>query len=174
MYNAAPFRDQPWPLPCLLNAIYLWGIALSASPIMSEQEPIFLSKAFGQLAVPSRNQDDALQKVQTHILLSNYFMRSGHTNEGKVHSDAAMWLAMRTGFHKPTIVPPSVSTSPKSVDPADKAAAFWAAYYLDKCWGVLVRLPSACPDQRNSTDEDRIDIAWPVDVGKPVQVRNRF
>ena len=174
VYNAAPSLDQPWPSSYLLNAIYLWGIALSASPALSVQEPVVLSRSLSQIGTPSQHQDDMLQKVQAHILLSNYFMRSGHMNEGKSHSNAAIWLAMRNGFHKPTTASSSVSSRPRTTDPAAKAAAFWAAYYLDKCWSVLLMLPSACPDQRNSSDEDRIDVAWPVDIDKPVPVCNRF
>ena len=174
VYNPTPFFDQPQPLPCLLNAIYLWGIALSASPVLSAQEPIFLSRSLSQVGVPSQHRDDVIQRVQAHILLSNYFMRSGHINGGKSHSNVAMWLVMRNGFHKPAMTPSVVSLSPGSTDPADRVAAFWAAYYLDKCWSVLLKLPSACPDQRNSANEDRIDVAWPVDVDKPAQVCNCF
>lgn len=167
LYNASPFFGRPWPSPCLLNATYLWGIALSASPALSAQEPIFLSRSLSQIGAPSQHRDDAVQRVQTHILLSNYFMRSGHMSEGKSHSDAAMWFAIRNGFHKPATSPPS---SPGTTDPADEMAAFWAAFYLDKCWSLLFALPSACPDQRNATDADRIDIVWPGDVNKPVLV----
>ena len=173
MYDATSFFDRPRPLPCLLNVIYLWGIALSASPALSAQEPIFLSRSLSQIGIPSQRRDDALQRVQAHILLSNYFMRSGHMNEGKSHSNAAIWLAMGNGFHKQAKVPFSASSSPGSIDPADRLAAFWAAYYLDKCWCLLLAIPSACPDQRNASDKDRIDIAWPVDVDKPVPVSDR-
>lgn len=170
VYNATPFFDQPRPLPCLLNAIYLWGIALSASPVLSAQEPVFLSRSLSQIGIPSQDRNDVIQRVQTHILLSNYFMRSGHMNEGKSHSNVAMWFAMRNEFHKPATTPSVVPLSPGSADPADRMAAFWAAYYLDKCWSVLLTLPSACPDQRNPTNEDRIDVTWPVDVDKPAPV----
>ena len=172
--NATSFSDQQRPLPCLLNAIYLWGITLSASPVLSAQEPIFLSRSLSQIGIPSQHRDDALQRVQTHILLRNYFMRSGHTYEGKSHSDAAIWFAMRNGFHKPTTTSPNTAPGPGLIDPTDGAAAFWAAYYLDKCWSLLLTLPSACPDQRNSSDEDRIDLPWPIDVDKPTPVSNCF
>ena len=172
VYNATPFFDQPRPLPCLLNAIYLWGIVLCASPVLSAQESVFLSRSVSTLQFPSQYRDDTLQRIQTHILLSNYFMRSGHTKEGKSHSDTAIWFAMRSGFHKPAPIPPIVPLSPEATDPADNLSAFWAAYYLDKCWSVLLTIPSACPDQRNPTDRDRIDIPWPIDVDKPVPVSN--
>ena len=171
MFGSPPY-NQPQPLPCLLNAIYLWGIALSASPILSAQEPIFLSRSLSQIGIPSQHQDDVLQRVQAHILLSNYFMRSGHMSEGKSHSNAAMWFVMKGRFHKPAPAPSSVPLGPGTTDPADKAVAFWAAFYLDKCWSILAALPSACPDQRNATDADRIDIPWPVDVNRPAPVSN--
>lgn len=170
MFNVSQFFDEARPSPCLLNAIYLWGIALSASPVMSAQEPIFLSRSLYHLGTLSQHRGNELQRVQTYILLSNYFMRSGHTNEGKSHSNAAIWLAMKSGFHKPATSP---APSPGAVDPADKLAAFWAAFYLDKCWSLLLTLPSVCPDQRNAADEDRIDIPWPADVDKPVSVSYR-
>jgi len=170
----ATFFDRQRPLPCLLNVIYLWGIALSASPVLSAQEPIFLSRSLSQIGIPSQHRDDVLQRVQTHILLGNYFMRSGHMHEGKSHSNTAIWFAMRNGFHKPVTTSPSATPSPGSIDPVDRAAAFWAAYYLDKCWSLLLALPSACPDQRNPTDEDRIDVPWPIDVDKPTSVSNFF
>jgi hypothetical protein len=174
VYNATPFFDQPRPLPCLLNAIYLWGIALSASPVLSAQEPIFLSRSLSQIGTSSQHRDDVIQRVQTHILLSNYFMRSGHMNEGKSHSNVAIWFVMRNGFHKLAMTPSVVHLGSGSIDSADSVAAFWAAYYLDKCWSVLLTLPSACPDQRNPTNEDRIDVAWPADADKPAPVRDFF
>ena len=172
MYGATPFFDQSHPSSCLMNAIYLWGIVLCASPVISAQESVYLSRSLSTVGIPSQSRDDALQKVQTHILLSNYFMRHGHTKEGKSHSNIAMWLAMNNRFHKPAPVPSLISLTPGAVDPADKVAAFWATYYLDKSWSILLTLPSACPDQRNPTDEDRIDVPWPIDVDKPVLVRN--
>ncbi|KAF9648864.1 hypothetical protein BDM02DRAFT_3235476 [Thelephora ganbajun] len=168
VYNAAPFCGRSRPLPYLLNAIYLWGIALSASSVLLAQEPLFLSRSLSQIGSPSQHQDDPLQRIQTHILLSNYFMRSCHTSEGKSHSNTAMWFAIRNGFHKPAMPPSGVPSSSGAVDPADKVAAFWAAFYLDKCWSLLLAFPSACPDQRNPTDEHRIDIPWPIDVDKPM------
>ena len=174
IYDATAFFDQSGPLPCLVNAIYLWGIVLCASPVLSAQESVFLSKSLSAIGIPSQYSDDTLQKVQTHILLSNYFMRCGHTKEGKSHSSTAMWLAMRSGFHKSAPSPSIASLTPGMTDPADNVAAFWAAYYLDKCWGILLTLPSACPDQRNPSDEDRIDVPWPVDVDKLVLVSDRL
>ena len=168
--NSIPFLDQPRPLPCLLNAIYLWGIALCASPVLSAQEAVFLSRSLSTLAAPSLSRDDLLQIIQTHILLSNYFMRSGHMKEGKSHSNIAIWLVMSGGFHKPVPVSSVVSLDSCAAIAAESMAAFWAAYYLDKCWSILLTLPSACPDQRNPTDEDRIDVPWPVDVDKPALV----
>lgn len=173
MHNATSFSDQPRPLPHLLNAIYLWGIVLSASPVLSAQESVFLSKSLSTITIPSQNVDDTVQRIQTHILLSNYFMRYGHMKEGKSHSNTAIWLAMGSGFHKPAPVQNMASFTPGTTDPADNMAAFWAAYYLDKCWSILLALPSACPDQRNSIDEERIDVPWPIDVDKPVLVSNR-
>ena len=173
MHDTTPLFDQTRPLPYLLNAIYLWGIVLCASPVLSAQESVFLSKSLSAITIPSQHGDDALQRVQTHILLSNYFMRYGHMKEGKSHSNTAMWLAVRSRFHKPALVQSIVSFPSGAIDPADNIAAFWAAYYLDKCWSILLTLPSACPDQRNPTDEERIDVPWPIDVDKPVLVRNR-
>ena len=172
VHHTTPFFDQSQPLPYLLNAVYLWGIVLCASPVLSAQEPVFLSRSLSTIAVPSQHGDDTLQRVQTHILISNYFMRYGHMKEGKSHSDTAMWLAMRSRLHKPALVRSIVSFTPETADPADNMTAFWATYYLDKCWSVLLTLPSACPDQRNPTDEERIDIPWPIDVDKPVLVSN--
>jgi hypothetical protein len=176
VHDTTPFFDQSRPLPYLLNAIYLWGIVLCASPVLSAQESIFLSRSLSAITSPSQHREDMLQRVQAHILLSNYFMRYGHMKEGKSHSNIAMCLAMRSRFHKPAPVPSIVSLTPRTgtADPADNMAAFWAVYYLDKCWSVLLTLPSACPDQRNPTDEERIDIPWPVDVDKPVLVSKRL
>lgn len=171
IHDATPFLDRPRPLPYLLNAIYLWGIVLCASPVLSAHESVFLSRSLSAITTPSQHRDDTIQRLQTHILLSNYFMRYGHMKEGKSHSNTAMWLSVRGGYHKPAPAS-SIIFTPGTIDPADNIAAFWAAYYLDKCWSILLTLPSACPDQRNPSDEDRIDIPWPIDVDKPLLVSN--
>jgi hypothetical protein len=167
-----PYR----PSSALLSTIYLWGLHLSGSEALREHESTFRSRALQHTsnALSDSHPQRFLHALQAEILLSYYFFRNGRFVEGKYHCSAAVSLAFSGGLNQirsaqgasPNIGfvgnrTPSLPPPRDLVDEGERINGFWAALVLDKCWSVVLGLPS------NFTDDDalgtRIDTPWPLD-----------
>lgn len=166
------------PFPGLLSTVYLLGVHLSGDP--NNEESVYLSRALHQAAntLSSSHPHRIIHAIQTEILLSVYFFRTGRILEGKYHTCASVSLALGSGLNKIRALPTASGNSgsflhrinadkpvlgPPSdlIEEGERINAFWMAFTLSNCWEVAVgSLSSMVFDYNGST----IDVPWPLDM----------
>ena len=118
--------------------------------------------------------------MQASCLIAIYFFSRGRTLEGYYHSSTAVRLAVSLGLHqlKPedwyqlqldvmSQPAPFASfksclqlTAPKDgVEYAERVAAFWQVFTVDRAWSVASGLPAALPD--DDSPRGQIETTWP-------------
>ncbi|KAJ6500684.1 hypothetical protein C8R45DRAFT_1071233 [Mycena sanguinolenta] len=172
--NTEPFGFEPHP--ALMNAIYLLACHFARSPYCSEIEPIFFTRALHEITVALDNADRLVDIVQASCLLSVYLYVNCRSLEGYTHSFSAARLAVGLGLHQIRPLPPlgtdpsqlySDEITPIPIPPArdraemaDRIAAFWQVFMVDRCWSVASGLPVALPD--GDCPQVRIKTPWPT------------
>lgn len=181
------------PHPALLDAMYLIACYFS-QPQYAAQEQHFLRRALAGILSSLQDSDRLIQIVQASCLIAIYFFSRGRTLEGYYHSSTAARLAVSLGLHQiksedwyhlqfdlgsaATVAQPAFLTfksslqlaAPKdSVDYAERVAAFWQVFSVDRAWSVASGLPAALPDDDNSP-RARVETTWPSTIGE-AQVR---
>ncbi|KAI0730124.1 hypothetical protein C8Q72DRAFT_824207 [Fomitopsis betulina] len=168
------------PHPALMDAIYLMACYFSRLPHLSELEPHFLKRALAGISEALHRQDRMVQVLQASSLIAVYFFCQGRVLEGYYHSSTSARLAIDVGLHQ---IRPTTEWSgagagagagfhtdatfplPPVKDPiehAERVAAFWQIFIVDRAWSVATSLPSALPDD----DHPRTQIAttWPMGI----------
>lgn len=180
------------PHPALLDAMYLMACYFSQQ--YGAQEQYYLQRALSGISSSLQDSDRLIQIVQASCLIAIYFFSRGRTLEGYYHSSTAARLAVSLGLHQiksedwyspPYDVGAAVSVSqpaflsfksslqlaaPRdSVEYAERVAAFWQVFSVDRAWSVASGLPAALPDDNNSP-RARVETTWPSSIGD-TQVR---
>ncbi|KAK7035854.1 adenylate kinase [Favolaschia claudopus] len=180
--NNQPFGFEPHP--ALMNAIYLLGCHFARSPYCSELESVFFTRALHEITVALDNADRLVDIVQASCLLSVYLYVNCRALEGYTHSFSAARLAVGLGLHQIRPLPPpgagdsqlyAEEITPIPIPPArdraevaDRIAAFWQVFMVDRCWSVASGLPVALPD--GDCAQVRIKTPWPTpDLESPQQ-----
>ena len=183
------------PHPALMDAIYLMACYFSRLPQLSELEPHFLKRALAGISEALHQQDRMVQVLQASSLIAVYFFCQGRVLEGYYHSSTSARLAIDVGLHqiRPTTewsgiqsglggmgAGPGFPTDatfplPPVKDPiehAERVAAFWQIFIVDRAWSVATGLPSALPDD----DHPRTQIAttWPMGIADMSMVGPAF
>ncbi|KAJ3519680.1 hypothetical protein NM688_g9266 [Phlebia brevispora] len=171
------------PHPALMDAIYLMACFYSPSPHLSALQPHFLQLALSGISSSLQQSDRLLHIVQASCLIAIYFFSRGRTLEGYYHSSTAARLAVSLGLHQ--IKPedwyqleldvmaqplPFVSfksclqlSAPRdSVEYAERVAAFWQVFTVDRAWSVASGLPAALPD--DDSPRAQIETVWPTAI----------
>lgn len=159
-----------------MNAIYLLACHFARSPYCSEIEPVFFTRALHEITVALDNSDRLVDVVQASCLLSVYLYANCRALEGYTHSFSAARLAVGLGLHQIRPLPPpgddsqlgySEEITPIPIPPArdraevaDRIAAFWQVFMVDRCWSVASGLPVALPD--GDCPQVRIKTPWPT------------
>ncbi|KAJ6546863.1 hypothetical protein B0H19DRAFT_1379260 [Mycena capillaripes] len=170
------------PHPALMNAIYLLACHFARSPYCSEIEPVFFTRALHEITVALDNSDRLVDVVQASCLLSVYLYVNCRALEGYTHSFSAARLAVGLGLHQIRPLPPpgdgpqlgySEEITPIPIPPArdraevaDRVAAFWQVFMVDRCWSVASGLPVALPD--GDCPQVRIKTPWPTPDLEPI------
>ncbi|KAL6308695.1 hypothetical protein BKA93DRAFT_725409 [Sparassis latifolia] len=168
------------PHPVLTDAIFLLGCLFSRLPHLSELQSYFLERAVQGIRDALQLSDHILNVLQASCLLAVYFFCHGRVLEGYYHSSTAARLAMDVGLHQvhpidfmqiqisltPHFVP-SKGSSPLSppqdnVEYAERVAAFWQIFAVDRAWSVATGLPPALPDDDHP--QTQIETAWPMPI----------
>ncbi|KAF8191549.1 hypothetical protein K438DRAFT_1830705 [Mycena galopus ATCC 62051] len=170
--NTEPFGFEPHP--ALMNAIYLLACHFARSPYCSEIEPIFFTRALHEITVALDNSDRLVDVVQASCLLSVYLYVNCRALEGYTHSFSAARLAVGLGLHQlrplphpgadfaqlysEEITPIPIPPARDRAEMADRIAAFWQVFMVDRCWSVASGLPVALPD--GDCPQVRIKTPW--------------
>ena len=183
------------PHPALMDAIYLMACYFSRLPHLSELEPHFLKRALAGISEALHQQDRMVQVLQASSLIAVYFFCQGRVLEGYYHSSTSARLAIDVGLHQirpatewsgiqsglggagPGSGFPTDATFPlppvkDPIEHAERVAAFWQIFIVDRAWSVATGLPSALPDD----DHPRTQIAttWPMGIADMSMVGPAF
>ncbi|KAI0628741.1 hypothetical protein C8Q77DRAFT_1238016 [Trametes polyzona] len=172
------------PHPSLVDAIYLLGCYFSRSQTLNALEPYFLKRSLRGIADALQNSDRIVHVLQASCLLAVYFFWHGRTLEGYYHSSIAARLAVGLGLHQiqssawfhlqftragyqqevPAPLKASVPLKPPldEVEYAERIAAFWQIFSVDRAWAMATGLPTALPDDDHP--RSRIDTNWPMTI----------
>ncbi|RDX52836.1 hypothetical protein OH76DRAFT_129357 [Lentinus brumalis] len=172
------------PHPSLVDAIYLLACYFSRSPSLTALEPHFLKRSLRGIADALQHSDRIVHVLQASCLLAVYFFWHGRTLEGYYHSSIAARLAVGLGLHQiqskewfqyqftrtsysneaPAPLKASVPLNPPSdeVEYAERIAAFWQIFAVDRAWAVATGLPTALPDDDHP--RSRIETIWPMPI----------
>ncbi|EMD34354.1 hypothetical protein CERSUDRAFT_117232 [Gelatoporia subvermispora B] len=172
------------PHPALLDAMYLLACYFSRSPRLSELQPHFLRRALQGISDALQLSDRIINVLQASCLLGVYFYCHGRVLEGYYHSSIAARLAVGMGLHQVRSedwfqlqmalagYAPDLSASVKAslpstppmdaIDYAERVAAFWQVFMVDRAWTVATGLPSALPDDDNPRAQ--IQTVWPTPI----------
>lgn len=151
--------------------MYLMGCHFSQLPQHTAQEPHFLQSALAGISAALQHNDRLVQVVQASCLIAVYFFGRGRVLEGYYHSSTAARLAVSLGLHQiksedwyqlqmdvgsavavsqPAFVTFKCSLqlpAPRDmVEYAERVAAFWQVFLVDRAWSVASGLPAALPD----------------------------
>ncbi|KAI0648376.1 hypothetical protein C8Q79DRAFT_999736 [Trametes meyenii] len=184
-FKAALLLPAPQrPHPSLVDAIYLLACYFSRSPPLTALEPHFLKRSLRGIAEALQNSDRIVHVLQASCLLAIYFFWHGRTLEGYYHSSIAARLAVGLGLHQirsnewfqfqfaragyqqdaPAPLKASVPLKPPhdEVEYAERIAAFWQIFSVDRAWAVATGLPTALPDDDHP--RSRIETIWPMTI----------
>ncbi|KAL1658225.1 hypothetical protein GGF50DRAFT_67677 [Schizophyllum commune] len=182
-YNAAlvpaPAGHVTRPLPALLFAVYLFGVHLSRTDSSQAQSSTFLNQALQTLSVAltSSHPQRVLHTIQTHVLLSYFFYRSGLNIEAKYHAAATCSLVISSGLHKvrsPSAYPGAIGESPiqtspillhkpvaDAVEEGERINALWSTFALSRLLAVALD-PSDAICGAFDVSGAQIDTPWPL------------
>ncbi|KAK7053569.1 transcriptional activator protein acu-15 [Favolaschia claudopus] len=160
-----PFHSHDRPLPILLSALCMWGCRFTQS--QSAPHPIYNESAFllytlhnipSSLSPDNNHPQRVLHGIQTHILLSLYFLAQGRSVEGIFHSNAAVDFALDAELHLIQSLPlPERKFNHEAV--VERIDAFWTVVLVNNYSVAAFGAPSAIEFLNMP-----IDTPWPVDV----------
>lgn len=176
-----PLGDSQRPTPALMTVVLLWGTRLLRNPPPGISEPQLLKQALGHIS-NDLNGDHPRRMVHTlqaHILLGYYFLAMGNFLQAELHSQDAVHITRRCGFHRirssnmPSTPGPSLGLIQDRLVALDYPAnhqeegerinAFWHCVNLHK----IVTVTTQPSDQLCGVLESYstlIDTPWPEDV----------
>ena len=178
------------PHPSLVDAIYLLACYFSRSPLYTGLESYFLKESLRAISDALQSSDRIVHVLQASCLLALYFFWHGRTLEGYYHSSIAARLAVGLGLHQisakeqqfqypqrsdaPAPLKATVPLCPPldEVEYAERIAAFWQIFAVDRAWAVATGLPTALPDDDHP--RSRITTIWPIAIPDDPEVRASF
>ncbi|KAF8142202.1 hypothetical protein K438DRAFT_1878645 [Mycena galopus ATCC 62051] len=159
----------------LLNALYMWGAHLSSD---RQREHYFKRKAL-QAVVAELTPESFLHTVQTEVLLSHFFFRTGRFLEARAHTATAAALALGGGLHQiRSLNHPDgpvmeitedddqeihLRPSADAIEEGERINGFWAVFMLQKNLSVALEPPSRVCGVFEAGGL-QIDTPWPLEM----------
>jgi hypothetical protein len=186
---ATPFNSPTYPHKALLNAIFLWGVRVTAShtdenagPRQSrDQETALLERATNhmQSQLVNENPRRGLQSVQAEVLLATYLFSKGRALEGSYHLNAAVSLATTFGIHRVRARSGHGTSSSSSrqvsahgtadnVEEGERICTFWRVFELDRLWAIASNSTVILQERESNV---KIDTPWPLTMAEYEAVR---
>ncbi|KAJ7698123.1 hypothetical protein B0H17DRAFT_1051188 [Mycena rosella] len=166
-----PFGEILRPARSLLYAVCLWGGHLSQEDSLVELKPLFLKRALectGTEICIERDPTHALQTMQAHILLSNYFILHRLFIPAQAHANTAATLALGYRLHKlgsspsPTLQSGSSFLMLDDGGEGELVRGFWAVVCLQTSLSLAVECPgSTTGSSILESAWSEIDTPWP-------------
>lgn len=176
---AFPLGHPSRPTPGLLHAVHLMGVHFSQPESQQGQESALLMKAVQHVSTDllGAHPNKVIQTLQAQILLAYYFFRVAAILEAKVHTSAAVSLALGSGLHRirsSSISAPStiaiIQDQPYALPPpasglqeAERISAFWSVLMLHKFVTVSLENPANVCGALEAPGM-QIDTPWPVNL----------
>ena len=155
------------------------GLFVKLNPIMTRNH------AASQVGVANVSGHQAIQVIQTRLLLAVYLLDRYRVLEGRAHLSAATSLAFRLRLHKirsaqaslsrGTLFDPIVASLPEpqnAVEEGERIRAFWTVFSMSRIHAVMFGHYSLILD--SDDEERRIDTPWPLDMSLYEQVSRRL
>ncbi|OBZ70760.1 hypothetical protein A0H81_09288 [Grifola frondosa] len=158
--------------PVLMNSIYLWACYLSRPGSLSDNEPLYLSRALAAVSDALHYPTKAIDLIQALCLLSIYYMSNGRLFEGSYYCAMAASLSIQCRLHQ--IGSDEMAPSPivndwdvifqldppkDGIERGERILTFWQVYNLDRCWSVVLQRPATLPDSDHPWSS--ISTPWP-------------
>ncbi|KAG6865632.1 hypothetical protein C0991_000801 [Blastosporella zonata] len=183
------FGHPSRPTPAVLSAVYLWGVHLSQSEALLQQEQTFMTRALQHAATDAfgGHPDVIMHTLQAEVLLAYYLLRIGRFIEAKCHTATAVSLALGAGLHKtrtsnlnaPMTLGLSsdtaISLAPPqdSIEEGERINGFWAVLVLHKYITIALEPPvSVCGTLE--APGIQVDTPWPSDMSNYSNVGTIF
>ncbi|KAJ7108823.1 hypothetical protein C8R44DRAFT_297301 [Mycena epipterygia] len=164
--------------PGLLNAMYMWGAHLSSNPQREEHYKYLALQCVATDLRPSHPQS-FMHTIQTEVLLSHYFFRSGHFLEARAHTATAVALALGGGLHQirslhhPDVPVIAITETAEhgiqlrapadAIEEGERINGFWAVFMLEKNLSVALE-PAARVCGVFEAGGMQIDTPWPLEM----------
>jgi len=155
------------------------GVHLSQPESQHSQESPLLVKALQNVSTDllGTHPNKVIQTLQAHVLLAYYFLRIASFLEAKVHTGAAVSLALGAGLHKirsTNMAAPStiaiIQDQPYALPPpqdnlqeAERINGFWSVLMLHKFITVALEAPAHVCGALEAPGM-QIDTPWPIDM----------
>ncbi|KAG6856126.1 hypothetical protein H0H87_007281, partial [Tephrocybe sp. NHM501043] len=183
------FGHPSRPSPAVLSAVYLWGVHLSQSEALLQQEQIFTNRALQHAVTDafSGHPDTILHTLQAEVLLAYYLLRIGRFIEAKCHTSTAVSLALGAGLHKlrsanlnapmtlglSSDTPISLAHPRDAIEEGERINGFWAVLVLHKYITIALEPHmSVCGTLEASGIQ--VDTPWPLDISNYSEVCKTF
>ena len=184
---ATPFNSATYPHKALLNAIFLWGVRITASQAeattgstelrhLRDQEIALFERATKHLQaqLSSDSPRRGLQSIQAEVLLATYLFAKGRGLEGTYHLNAAVSLTTTFGIHRvqsrsghgsatSTSRRSSAHGSADNVEEGERICTFWRVFQLDRLWAVASNSTAILQEREPSI---KIGTPWPLTMAE--------
>ncbi|KAJ6476170.1 hypothetical protein C8R45DRAFT_1009047 [Mycena sanguinolenta] len=159
----------------LLNALCMWGAHLSSD----HQRELYFKRKSLQFVAAELTLQSFLDTIQTEVLLSHYFFRTGRFLEARAHTGTATALVLGAGLHQiRSLNHPNVPVMEileesdqdihlrppvDAIEEGERINGFWAVFMLHKNLAVALEHPSRVCGVFEAGGM-QIDTPWPLEM----------
>ncbi|KAF8217179.1 hypothetical protein K438DRAFT_2082498, partial [Mycena galopus ATCC 62051] len=169
--------DAVRPTRSLLYAVYLLGAHMCRSGPLFELKPVFLARALQAISTETgvpRDSTHAIQTIQAHVLLANYFFLHRALLTAQIHANTAATLALGYRLHRlgsgplhhgdPSSFDAHLTSARDSVEEGERICCFWAVVSLQANLNLAFDSPTGLSSCILEAAGREIDTPWPMHI----------